>query len=144
MFSSSIALRRNLLSRTQHLKPLTAYWRSQRTEASRLEMSHETSDGVRSFEDIPGPNGLKFMMDLLTKSEGFTKAYKLYKRLFEEHGPIYKETLTMKPAVTVHVIDPEDFEKVFRAEGKYPRRPVIDIWLEHRKRRKYFPGIAQL
>jgi len=44
----------------------------------------------------------------------------------------------------VHITDPDDFEKVFRAEGKFPRRPPVDIWVEHRKRRNYFPGIILL
>ena len=70
------------------------------------------------------------MYDLCTKTEGFTKAYKITERLFHGLGPIYK--------------DPDDFEKVFRAEGKYPRRLMFDFIVEHRKQRNHFPGITQL
>ena len=68
----------------------------------------------------------------------------LFERLFEELGPIYKESVVLSPKTTVHVIEPEDIEKVFRAEGKYPRRLQLDIWLEYRKRRNYFPGLILL
>ena len=82
------------------------------------------------------------MYDLCTKTEGFTKAYKVTERLFHDLGPIYKEDLMFRPNITVHVKDPDDFEKTLRAEGKYPRRLFFDFLVEHRKRRKYFPGIG--
>ncbi|XP_073228382.1 1,25-dihydroxyvitamin D(3) 24-hydroxylase, mitochondrial-like [Porites lutea] len=132
MFSSRIACHR-----TQYLKLLLLHWRSRSTD-SRL------FDGVRAFEDIPEPNGWKLMHDLFTKTERFAKGYKLFERLFEELGPIYKESVLLSPKTTVHVIEPEDIEKVFRAEGKYPRRLQLDIWFEYRKRRNYFPGLILL
>ena len=146
MYSSSIALRRSLLHGTQNLKPLVAVWRSQKTQAMTLENREDLSDSTkvhdaRPFEDIPGPKlGLKAVVDFYGKSEGFKKVYKLHDFLFAEHGPIYKENMIMGMPV-VHVIDPEDFKKVFRAEGKYPRRPPIDIWSEYRKRRNLITGV---
>ena len=81
--------------------------------------------------------------EFFVKSERFTKGYKLHDLLFERYGPIFKENMTFGiPAV--HLIDPDDHEKVLRAEGKYPSRPTIDVWLEHRQRRNYFPGIVLL
>ena len=126
---------------------MVAVWRSQKTQAITLESredlgdSADVHDRIRPFEEIPGPKtGLKFMVDSYSKTEGFTKAYKLSEILFAEHGPIYKESMILGKPV-VHLTDPEDFEKVFRAEGKYPRRPPIDIWIEYRKRRKLFTGL---
>ena len=132
MFSWRIACHR-----TQYFKLLSLRWRYRSTE-SRL------FDRVRAFEDIPEPNGWKLMFDLFTKTERFAKGYKLFERLFEELGPIYKESVLLSPKTTVHVIEPEDMEKVFRSEGKYPRRLQLDIWLEYRKRRNYFPGLILL
>ena len=144
MLPRGIAFRRNLLDfRKQYLKPLTLFWRSQRTEAKQIE-SPETFDGVRSFEEIPEPKSWKFMYDLCTKTEGFTKAYKITERLFHDLGPVYKEDLMFRPTMTVHVKDPDDFEKVFRAEGKYPRRLIFDFMVDHRKRRNLWPGIIQV
>ena len=84
------------------------------------------------------------MYDLCTKTERFTKAYKVTERLFHDLGPVYKEDLMFRPTMTVHVKDPDDFEKVFRAEGKYPRRLIFDFMVEHRKRRNLWPGIIQV
>jgi len=150
MYSLRIVLHRNLPQRAKNLTPKAAFWRSQKTEASLLEKDGnfgdsaklETEDcSVRPFEEIPGPKAsfLKYMVDFYAKTEGFRKGYKLTDLMFVEHGPIYKENM-MLGSPTVHAIDPDDFEKVFRAEGKYPRRVPIDIWIEHRKRRNYFPG----
>jgi len=154
MYSSTIALRRNLLSRTQHLKPLTVFWRSQKTEANPLD-SQETSyasanpkvevHDARPFEEIPTPN-LKFNLETLLgvyqsykMTEGFTKLYKITNMMFWLLGAIYRDAVTFGiPSGVVHIIDPDDFEKVFRAEGKYPRRPPIDAWLEYRKRRNHY------
>ena len=144
MLSPSIAFRGNLLSlRTQYLKPLSVCWRSQKTEARHLE-SQGSLDGLRSFGEIPQRNRWRFMYDVITKTEGFTKPFKFLERLFDELGPIYKEDFTMRPSTTVHVIDPDDFEKTLRAEGKYPQRPILDFHLEHRRRRNYFPGLPNL
>ena len=146
MYSSSIALRRNLLHRKQNLKPLVVVWRSQKTQAITPESSEDLADSakvhdVRPFEDIPGPKlGLKVMVDFYGRTEGFTKVYKLNDILFGEYGPIYQQNMIFgMPAV--HVIDPEDFKKVFRAEGKYPRRPPVDVWNEYRKRRNLTTGV---
>ncbi|XP_078343625.1 cytochrome P450 10-like [Oculina patagonica] len=143
------------LPRSQHLKPLAAFVRFQKTKASPLESEpgHENNDSakpdpennfVRPFEDIPGPErNLKTIAEFYVKSERFTKGYKMWDDLFEKYGPIFKEHMLF-PFPSVHLLDPDDHEKVLRAEGKYPSRPIVDFWLEHRKRRNYFPGILLL
>ena len=154
MYSTKITakLRQNILSETQHFKSVAAvFWKSQNTAATPLERNENFSrkkdiesieDGeVRPFEDIPGPKrSLKSIVESYIKTEGFTKRYKLHDRMFAKYGPIYKEEMMGRPSV--HLMDPNDFEKVFRAEGKYPRRPdLFDIWREHRKRRNFVLGI---
>ena len=128
--------------------------RFQKTKAIQQESeSQENSDSAkqeaennfaRPFEDIPGPQrNFKTIAEFYFKSERFTKGYKMYDVLFEKYGPIFKENMIM-PVSAVHLLDPDDHEKVLRAEGKYPSRPIVDFWLEHRKRRNYFPGILLL
>ena len=148
----SINLRRNL-PRSQYLKPLAALLRFQKTKAIPPEDESHTRDAaksetentsVRSFEDIPGPRKtLKSFAEFFVKSERFTKQYKVHDLLFERYGPIFKENMTFGVPV-LHLIDPDDHEKVLRAEGKYPSRPIVDFWLEHRQRRNYFAGILLL
>ena len=116
----------------------------ERNEALRDSAKIEIKDGgVRPFEDIPGPKKtFKSMVDFYRQSEGLHKGYKPTESWFAKYGPIFKQNLF--GPYWVHVIDPNDIEKVFRAEGKYPRRFEIDVWLEHRKRRNYFPGVVLL
>lgn len=93
---------------------------SLKTEVVPSEREDTFDDGVRPFEDIPEVNGWKFIYNLCTKTQGFTKFFKETARLFDELGPIYKDDFMFTPFKTVHVIDPGDFSKVYRAEGKYP------------------------
>ena len=153
MFSPCAAsLRANfLLPKARHLKCLTSFWRWQKTEASPLEKQEIVDDPrpaksaeveARPFRDIPSPDfGLTSTMKYFKETEGFTKVYKLTNRLFTEHGPILRDDILFGGKPAVHIIDPDDFEKVFRSEGRYPRRPPIDIWIEQRKRRNYFIGV---
>ena len=153
MYSTNISaiLRRNLFPAAQHFKPLAAFWRSQQTQAEHLDSNETFRDsakpaeiedsGVRPFEEIPGPKkNLKSMVELYFTTEGFVKGYKMNDLMFAKHGPIYKEEFSGRPVV--HIMDPDDFQIVFRADGKYPQRAdVFGIWLDHRKRRNLSPGI---
>ena len=75
----------------------------------------------------------------LPKDTNFLSAFSKNLDLFTK-----KASVLLSPKTTVHVIEPEDIEKVFRSEGKYPRRLQLDIWLEYRKRRNYFPDLILL
>jgi len=145
--------RRNLFPAVQHLKPLATFWRSQKTQGAPLERNESYGDSaktdvegggrVRPFEDIPGPKkNFRSIVEFYRKTKGLRRFYKMNQSLFAEHGPIFKNNILGQ--TMVHITDPDDFEKVFRAEGKFPRRPPVDIWVEHRKRRNYFPGIILL
>ena len=155
MFSVSMTStpRRNLFPAVQHLKPLATFWRSQKTQGAPLERNESYGDSaktdvegggrVRPFEDIPGPKkNFRSIVEFYRKTKGLRRFYKMNQSLFAEHGPIFKNNILGQ--TMVHITDPDDFEKVFRAEGKFPRRPPVDIWVEHRKRRNYFPGIILL
>ena len=143
--------RRTLRRPSQYFKTVSAVvLRSQNTAAalpktdetvSRTERDVGDSAPVRPFEEIPGP-GKSFwsIVEFYRKTKGFTKPYKMHDVMFAKYGPIYKEELLGRP--TVHLMDPNDFEKVFRAEGKYPKRPnLFDHMTEHRRRRTGNPGI---
>lgn len=145
-------IRKNALPAFQICNLSAVFRRTKTTHSTSLEVSEAFRDTakaevdsteLRAFEDIPGPErSLKSFMEFYRKSEGLVKGHKVNQAFFARYGPIFKETFTGQ--TQVHIIDPDDFEKVFRAEGKYPRRTKIDVWMEHRKRRNYFLGIVQL
>ena len=149
-----VALGRNPFRITQDFKCLGSLclWRSKSAQAASQEANFDLGDSkevedrgeVRPFDDIPGPKrSLQNLIAFYRRSEGFTKNYKNSQAFFNEYGPIFKSNLT-EDMLLVHILDPDDYKKVFRAEGKYPERPLLDFWVEHRKRRNYFPGILLL
>ncbi|XP_068714941.1 cytochrome P450 27C1-like [Montipora foliosa] len=141
----------NPFKAVRYFKRLGSLWRSKATQAAFQEGNDALRDSpkiqdhveARPFEDIPGPEkSLKNMINFYLQSEGFTKGHKIMQQLFEEYGPTLKHTFMGN--VVVHTIDPDNMEKIYRAEGEHPRRPVFDFWVEYRKRRNYFPGILLL
>jgi len=99
---------------------------------------------VLSFDEIPGPQGrLRTALAFYRQSEGFRKQHKLSEKLFSKYGPIFKENVTEKTSV-VHIMEPKDFETVFRAEGKFPKRTPLDFLEEYRRRRGMSPGLESL
>ncbi|XP_067047710.1 cytochrome P450 27C1-like isoform X2 [Acropora muricata] len=151
---SWVGVGRNPFRITQNFKNLGSLclWRSKSTQAASQEANFDLGDSteiedygeVRPFDDIPGPKrSLQNLIAFYRRSEGLTKSYKNSEALFKEYGPIFKSNFT-EDMVMVHILDPDDYKRVFRAEGKYPRRPLLDFWVEHRKRRNYFPGLVLL
>ena len=82
-----------------------------------------TSEGVRSFKEMPGPQGLPFFGDLINyiRKTKFKPQMMMLQTSFEKYGPIFKTTIMGRTLVSVQ--DPRDVEIVFKADGKYPVRP---------------------
>ena len=104
------------------------------------------SEGVRSFEEMPGPKGLPFFGDLinyLTKTK-FKPQMAMLQTSFEKYGPIFKTTIMGRSIVSIQ--DPRDVEIVFKADGKYPLRPleVLKAGDCYRKSRNIPKGLAVL
>ena len=80
-------------------------------------------EGVRSFEEIPGPKGLPYFGDLINYllNTEFKPRMAALKSSFEKYGPIFKRTIMGRTIVLVQ--DPRDVEIVFKADGKHPVRP---------------------
>ena len=149
----AVGVGRNPFRITQKFKRLGSLclWRPKSAQAASQKANFDLGDSteiedhgeVRPFDDIPGPKRtLQNVIAFYRRSEGLIKSYKNSQALFKEYGPIFKSDLT--DMLMVHILDPDDYKKVFRAEGKYPQRPPLDFWVEHRKRRNYFPGLVLL
>ena len=118
---------------------------SQRAEAiSGIHLQTPVDEKHLPFDEIPGPQGgLSTAVAFYRQSEGFRKLHKLFVGLFDEYGPILKEQVTEKTPV-VHVMEPKDFETVFRAEGKFPYKVNLDFYDEYKRRRGQTPGLLNL
>ena len=116
--------------------------RCQRTEVRERSTSevidHDDEpqiDEPLPFDQIPGPQGrYATAIQFYRQSDGFAKFYKIPEKLFKVYGPIFKQYVTDRTPV-VHIMEPTDFETVYRAEGKYPSRPPLDFLIDLRKRR---------
>uniref|UniRef100_A0A0A9Z7K2 Cytochrome P450 302a1, mitochondrial n=1 Tax=Lygus hesperus TaxID=30085 RepID=A0A0A9Z7K2_LYGHE len=92
----------------------------------RLARRQLSTEAARSFDDIPGPKCVP-MIGTAWKYLPFIGDYDMGRlhvtneKKYKEFGPIVREEVV--PGVfIVSVFTPEDIEKVYKAEGKYPAR----------------------
>ena len=85
--------------------------------------SAKLPDGVRSFDDMPGPTGWPFFGDIFSylKDADFKQRIAQLKSNFAKYGPIYKRTILGRNVVLIQ--DPKDVETVIKADGRCPMRP---------------------
>lgn len=104
------------------------------------------SEGVRSFEEMPGPKGLPFFGDLINyiRKTKFKPQMAMLQTSFEKYGPIFKTTIMGKTIVSIQ--DPRDVEIVFKADGKHPIRPmeILKIGESYRESRNLPKAVAVL
>ncbi|ESO90813.1 hypothetical protein LOTGIDRAFT_163698 [Lottia gigantea] len=92
--------------------------------------SNDVSDYNQAlpFEDIPGPQGIKYLGTLPHYMTGRLDKYKyqdILEEYFSKYGPIFKETLFDK--TVVHVCHPDMIKVVYQDEGKYPEiEPLME------------------
>ena len=145
MAAAKFAFKEAFSSRLRLFLPVSSRLISQRAEAiPSIHLQTPVDDKPLSIDEIPGPQGrLSTAVAFYRQSEGFRKFHKLMEKLFDEYGPIFKEDVTEKTPV-VHVMEPKDFETVFRAEGKYPRRMQMYFLDEYNRRRGLPPALASM
>ena len=89
---------------------------------------------AKPFDAIPSPKRIP----LIGMSSDFMKfspsqAVQLVHKRVEKLGRIYREKLVPGLPEFLFVLDPEDVAKVFRADGRHPRRFPISEWTDIRK-----------
>ena len=90
----------------------------------------------KPYAAIPGPLKLPLLgtiWDLILFPWNWRKPmHKLYLERVKKYGTIYRENLPVfGDIVLTH--DPNDVQKFFRAEGKYPTRIPFTMWIHARK-----------
>ncbi|XP_072049593.1 1,25-dihydroxyvitamin D(3) 24-hydroxylase, mitochondrial-like [Amphiura filiformis] len=109
----------------------------------------ESKTSVRPFNEIPIPGGHeKGLMGILAplyhawRGKAFTKPHEYLLSCTKEYGPIFRQkTMVIGWTATVMISDADDIEKVFRAVGKYPIRPSVKAWNDHRQDRNLSVGL---
>ena len=90
---------------------------------------------AKPFDAIPTPKRIP----VLNVSRGFTKfspsrAVQLVQERVQEFGKLFREKSAPGLPEFLFVLDPEDVAKVFRADGRYPRRFPLWEWTVVRKK----------
>ncbi|XP_041377296.1 probable cytochrome P450 12d1 distal, mitochondrial [Gigantopelta aegis] len=120
---------------------------SETPEVTRSEVSAEHRDVTeKSFDDIPGPRGIYTwpLIGTLLHFKPFTRytlrnIHELYMELFERYGSLVRITFGRW---MVLVEDPEDIGVIYQNEGRYPRRPTLDLLLVYCERNNQALGLA--
>lgn len=114
--------------------------------SSILKKDHGFPEGVRSFEEIPGPKGLPYFGDVLyfARTSEFIAQMSALQNAFQKYGPVFKRTVMGK--TTVFFESPTDVEAVFKSDGRHPMRPdeIFKPQQEYMKSKQLPEGLASL
>ncbi|KAJ8417244.1 hypothetical protein AAFF_G00284710 [Aldrovandia affinis] len=98
----------------------------------------DSSQGIRPFHEIPGlwKNGVTNLYSFW-RQDGFRNIHHIMLQNFNTFGPIYREKIGNYESV--NIINPEDAAILFKAEGHYPKRLMVEAWISYRdyRNRKY-------
>ncbi|XP_048068668.1 cytochrome P450 11B1, mitochondrial-like isoform X1 [Ursus arctos] len=98
---------------------------------------------VLPFEAIPRCPGNKWMRLLqIWRAQGSENLHLEIHRTFQELGPIFR--YDVGGTHMVHVMLPEDVERLQRVESPQPWRPPLDPWLAYRQHRGHKCGVFLL
>ncbi|XP_046376460.2 probable cytochrome P450 49a1 [Haliotis rufescens] len=104
------------------------------------------SDEVRPYKDMPGPRGRYAIPQIgpifhMKPFTNFTTQsfHKLLDSLHDKYGRTIRVTLVGPSVVTE---DPDAIEAIYRAEGKYPMRPPLNMFETYAERNNKEPGMA--
>ena len=98
----------------------------------------------RPFSAIPQVQGLPFIGTALdyVKPEFKGKPFLVPLERKQVYGNIYREKPMPTGPKFIVTLNPEDVEKVFRADGKEPHRPTFSVFDEARKKANQEKGLV--
>ncbi len=92
--------------------------------------SNSSPEPVLPFSAIPQPRGLPFLGNALLlgkhQSKNGPNELALHTQLYKDHGPIYK--LSVPGGLTMVYVSSPEYDKVYRAEGRYPVGTAVFVW----------------
>lgn len=133
------------------MKPWSRSWCRELSQPAAREVNDsDTSQQPKSppkpFRDIPGPRGYPLIGTALDYAgKNMLKIHAIMRNRYDKYGPIYREKLFPGMPEQVVILDPDDVEKVFRADGEWPNRPEGgEVFRRVRKEAGLDMGILQL
>ena len=113
-----------------------------------LKSDTDLPEGVRSFDEIPGPWGLPYFGDdvfsFVTRTVKFDEQMAALRNAFAKYGPIFKKIVMGRRVVFFE--DPSDVEAVFKGDGRFPVRSddLFKPQKEYMNSRKLPEGLASM
>ena len=98
----------------------------------------------KPFSAIPRVQGLPLLGTAIdyVKPEFKGKPFLVPLKRKQVYGTIYREKPMPTGPEFIVTLNPEDVEKVFRADGKEPHRPTFSVFDEARKKAKQEKGLV--
>ena len=132
-------------------KPLVQLSRSLTQSHVRVDQSAdqhkaEPNTTFKPFSEIPAAKGWPLLGTFMDYGKPGTlyKEYRVMQQRVKKLGWIFREKpLPTYPEMLV-VVDPDDVQTVFRADGKWPTRITVDMWVESGRHSSVPPGIFML
>ena len=151
----SVSLNSRLVSRVlcvrQYLqcrhppKPLVQLSRSL-TQPQVDQSADQHQPEPKPFSEVPAAKGWPLLGTFMDygKPDTLNKTYRVMQQRVKKLGWIYREKpLPTLPEMLI-VVDPDDVQTVFRADGKWPSRITLDAWVESTRQADVPPGIFML
>ncbi|XP_030042869.1 cholesterol side-chain cleavage enzyme, mitochondrial [Microcaecilia unicolor] len=115
-------------------------FRTSHSIASELYTPSPQAKLVKSFDEIPG-NWKNRWLNLyhFWRRDGFHNIHNLMVENYQKYGPIYRENIGYYESI--NIIQPVDAAALFKVEGMFPERLLVQPWLAYREYRKKKKGV---
>ncbi|XP_077292376.1 putative cytochrome P450 301a1, mitochondrial [Arctopsyche grandis] len=109
-------------------------------DSSEYHCSKEEWNNAKPFSQIPGPvplpiigNTWRFLPKIGEYGNMTNDIAKMFDRLHSDFGEIVKMEKVLGQKTTINLFDPNDIEKIYKAEGVFPERMILPSMLYFRK-----------
>ncbi|XP_053692836.1 cytochrome P450 CYP12A2-like [Sabethes cyaneus] len=113
---------------------------STQTQPAGAATSSETRDDLewrnaKPYEEIPTPKSFEAMRNFLPGGRYYNVSIPdLHRRIREDYGDLIRLKGSLGRKEVLLTFNPNDFEKLFRAEGPWPIRKALDSFIYYRKK----------